>query len=368
VRWNAALAAVLAAGALAEMAAGGVGSPLLYAAALVATLALALRRYALAAPAVSLAAFALPVVVAGRQLPTLGAHPVSVSLTLAWLVAVYTIGAHPVRSRALLGLLAVLALCGLYAFGPGAPAGSTYNDLLAAVLFSGVVPWLAGYALARQRRARAADRAAEQAQADALAERIRIAREVHDLVAHSISVMVIQAEAGEAMLESAPARAAESLRAVQQAGRDALAEMRQTVAALRSGRPAAGTAGLDALPELLDSVRAAGLPVTVVTDGTPGELSRAADESAYSIVREALTNALRHSDHAGVAVRLCYHDDSVEISVLDQGRPVRRRLPGGHGLTGLREAVTAAGGSLNAGPTPDGQHLVHAVVPAGATR
>lgn len=366
MRWNAVLAAALAAGALVEMAVGGVRSPLLYAAALVAALAPALRRYALAAPAVSLAAFALPVAVAGRQLPGLGARPVSISLTLVWLLALYTLGTHPDRFRAVVGLLFALALCGLYAFGPGAPAHSTVNDVLAAVLLSAAVPWLAGYAVSRQRRARAADRLAEQAQAEALTERIRIAREVHDLVAHSISVMVVQAEAGEAMLDTAPQRAAESLRAVQQAGRQALGEMRRTVASLRSGRPLAVKPGLDGLPELLDRVRAAGLPVTVLTEGTPVDLSPAAGESAYAVVREALTNALRHSDHTGAAVRMCYRDDAVEITVLDQGRPVHRRLPGGHGLAGLKEAVAAAGGSLNVGPAADGQHLVHAVVPVGA--
>lgn len=166
------------------------------------------------------------------------------------------------------------------------------------------MPWLAGVALAWQRRASATQRALEQADVAAAVERSRIAREVHDLVAHTVSVMVVQAEAGEALLPTAPESTAESLRAVQTAGRQALGEMRRTVAALRSGDVAAAGHRLAALPELLETVRAAGLPVSVVTEGAPSALPDEVDRSAYRVLQEALTNVLRHSDRTGATVRL----------------------------------------------------------------
>ncbi len=360
--WNVALGVALTAGAMTEMLVAGVGPPVVFGAGILAAAALIARgRWPYSAALVSLTAFAIPVVLVGRQLPTLGDEPTSVSLGLAWLVAVYTTGTHQDIRRALAGLSAVVALCVLYAFGPGSPAGSSVNDLLAASLFAGALPWLTAFAFARQRRVRTADMLVEEAAAAAAAERIRIAREVHDLVAHTITVMVVQAEAGEALLASAPDRSAESLRAVQQAGRDALAEMRRTVTALRSG--AGPRHRLDALPALVDTVRSAGLPVAVVTDGVPGTLPAAVEESAYRVVQEGLTNALRHSDRSGAAVHLAYQDGGMEVSVLDTGHPVRHGLSGGHGLVGLRESVEATGGTVNAGPTERGEHLVHAVFP-----
>jgi signal transduction histidine kinase len=360
--WNVALGAVLTAGAITEMIVDGVRSPVVFGAGVLAAAALILRgRWPFGAALVSLGAFALPVVVVARQLPTLGDAPTSVSLGLAWLVSVYTTGTPPRLRRALAGLSAVIVLCVLYALGPGAPAGSSINDLLAAALFSGALPWLAAFAIARQRRAHHADMLAEAAETAAAAERIRIARDVHDLVAHTITVMVVQAEAGEALLASAPERTAEALRAVHQAGRDALVEMRRTVADLRSGAPAQH--GLDAIPALLDTVRSAGLPVAVVTDGVPAALPPDVDESAYRVVQEGLTNALRHSDRSGAAVHVAYRDDGIAVSVLDTGHPVRRGPIGGHGLAGIREAVAASGGTVNAGPTVRGEHLLHAEFP-----
>ena len=360
--WNVALGVALTAGTTTELLVRGVTSPVVLGAGVLASAALTARgRWPYGAALVSLAAFAIPVVLVAHQLPALGDGPTSLSLAVTWLVAVYTTGSPQEVRRALAALAAVVALCLLYGLGPGAPAGSSVNDLLAAVLFSGALPWLAAFALARQRRARTADRLVEAAAAAAAAERIRIARDVHDLVAHTITVMVVQAEAGEALLASAPDRSAESLRAVQQAGRDALAEMRRTVAALRSGVEPRHR--LDALPALVDTVRSAGLPVAVVTDGVPGALPTAVEESAYRVVQEGLTNALRHSDRSGATVRLAYQDGGMEVSVLDAGHPVRRGLSGGHGLVGLRESVAATGGTVDAGPTERGEHLVHAVFP-----
>src|SRR4051795_3703179 len=360
--WSVALGAILTAGAITEMIVDGVRSPVVFGAGVLAAAVLTARgRWPFGAALVSLAAFAFPVLVVARQLPTLGDAPTSISLGLAWLVSVYTTGTPRTPARALWGLSGVIVLCLLYAFGPGAPPHSSINDLLAAALFSGALPWLAAFAIARQRRAHHADMLFDAAEAAAAAERIRIARDVHDLVAHTITVMVVQAEAGEALLVSAPERTAQALQAGQQAGRDALVEMRRTVAALRSG--AAVQHGLDAMPALLDEVRSAGLPVTVVTDGVPAALPPAIEESAFRVVQEGLTNALRHSDRSGAAVHVAYRDDGIAVSVLDTGHPVRRGVTGGHGLTGIRKAVAASGGTVNAGPTVRGEHLLHADFP-----
>lgn len=357
-------ATALASAAMVEMLVGGVTSATVVASGVAAALLLGLRPWRpLTAPVASLLVFALPVVAVARQVPLLGQRPNSLALTVTWLMAVFFAGAQRTLSRAGIGLAVVTLVCTLYAVGPGSPASSTTNDVLAAALFSGVVPWLAGVAVAWQRRARATERALEQANVAAAVERSRIAREVHDLVAHTVSVMVVQAEAAEALMPTSPERSTESLHAVQEAGRHALAEMRRTVAALRAGDIAAAGHGLDDLPALLETVRAAGVPVSVVTDGAPAALDAQVDQSAYRIVQEGLTNVLRHSDRTGATVRISYTQDAVTISVVDEGRPVVRRLTGGHGLAGIRERVSALGGTFDAGPTDDGRHLIHAQLP-----
>jgi signal transduction histidine kinase len=364
---NVPVAGVLAAGALTELLLGGVHSPAVVAAALVAALAVAARQRApFSCSLVVGGAFALPVVAVSRQLPGLGEPPHSWSLAVVWLLTAFTLGALADLRLAGVGLALFGGLSVLYAVGPGAPGGSTLNDALAAVLFSTAVPWLAGVAVGRQRRARAADRLLEQDRVRAAMERTRLARDVHDLVAHSVSLMVVQAEAAEALLPSAPERSAEALRAVQDAGRRALGEMRRTVAALRAGDTPQEDPDLSALPALLDGVRSAGLPVTVVTEGRPRQLPADVERSAYRVIREGLTNAVRHSDGTGVLVRLGYGADRVDVTLVDEGRPVRRRLPGGHGVLGMRELVTGLGGTFDAGPAADGRQVLHAVLPIPA--
>jgi signal transduction histidine kinase len=351
------------------MLAHGVRQPVLLVAGTAGASVLAARpRLDVAAPMATLAAFTVPPVALSRQVPMLGDGPNSIAMTLTLLLAVFFIGTGRNPRTAVAGLAVVLAFCALYAVGPGAPSGSSGNDMLAAFLFSGVLPWLAGFAVAWQQRARAADRLVEQTRTAAALERTRIAREVHDLVAHTVSMMVVQAEAAEAMMPTAPQRSAESLQAVQHAGRTALAEMRRTLAALRAGDVGTAAPTLDQLPALLDTMRTAGVPIEVVVEGTPCAVPDEIDKSAYRVVQEALTNVLRHSDHTGALVRIAYGVDTVTVSVVDQGRPVRRRLPGGHGLAGLRERVGNLGGTLDAGPAHDGRHVVHATLPIAAAR
>ena len=361
---NVPVAGVLTAGTLTELLIGRVHSPVLIGAALLASVGVAARgRAPFLSSLVVVGAFALPVVAVARQLPGLGEAPHSWSLTVVWLLTAFTLGMLGDVRLAGAGLALFGGLSVLYATGPGAPAGSTLNDALAAVLLSTVVPWLAGVAVGRQRRARAADQSLEQDRVRAAMERTRLARDVHDLVAHSVSLMVVQAEAAEALLPTSPERSAEALHAVQDAGRRALSEMRRTVAALRAGESAQEDCDLSALPALVDVVRSAGLPVTVVTEGRPRQLPADVERSAYRVIREGLTNAVRHSDRTGVLLRLRYGSDSVEMTLVDEGHPVHRRLPGGHGVAGMREVVTGLGGTFDAGPAADGRHVLHAVLP-----
>jgi len=189
------------------------------------------------------------------------------------------------------------------------------------------------------------------------AERARIARELHDVIAHSVSVMVIQAGAAEQLLEETPERARGPLEAVQDTGRQTIVELRRLLGILRedgqelSLAPQPGLAGLDLLVE---EMRQAGLPVQLRVKGEPGRLSPGVDLAAYRIIQEALTNTLRHAGPAQAQVVVRYQDHAVELEVLDDGQGPE---PGdgaerdrGHGLVGMRERVALYGGTLRAGP------------------
>jgi signal transduction histidine kinase len=196
-----------------------------------------------------------------------------------------------------------------------------------------------------------------QARAAVAAERARIARELHDVIAHSVSVMVIQAGAAEQLLEQTPERARGPLEAVQDTGRQTIVELRRLLGILRedgqelSLAPQPGLAGLDLLVE---EMRQAGLPVQLRAEGQPGRLPPGADLAAYRIIQEALTNTLRHAGPAQAEVIVRYQDHAVELEILDngQGPPLRDGADGrsGHGLVGMRERVALYGGTLDAGP------------------
>ncbi len=365
MRLDAALAAILGAVALTEVMLFGHDRALLAPMIIVMSSALTFRRRRpLASALLVYASFSAPLATAGVPMPSLGDPPNSYAAAAIVIVSTYSVGGDQNLKHAIAGLAAAIALNVGHVLGTQQATPPTVNDYLAAALIPTFVPWLAGSFVARQRRLRAVEKHADDMLLAAAEERTRIAREVHDLVAHSVSLMVVQAEAGEALLEVAPERTAESLRAVQDAGRQALAEMRATVAALRDGR--SDQRGLAALPALLDTVRTAGLAVSVVATGAVTALPAAVDTVAYQVIREALTNALRHSDHSGVSVALTYHPNGVDVTIVDTGRPVRRRLPGGHGLDGLRERVHAVGGRLDAGPTAAGEHVTRVSLPTTA--
>jgi signal transduction histidine kinase len=191
----------------------------------------------------------------------------------------------------------------------------------------------------------------------------RIARELHDIVAHAVSVMVLQVGAVRHKLPRTLEEDRDALRRVEQAGRTALAEMRRLLGAMRrdgDGLELAPQPGLDGLDSLLEDVGRAGLPVRLHVDGDPFPLPRAIDLSAYRIVQEGLTNALKHARarHADVTVR--YSPDEFEVEVLDDGAGAATSDGLGHGLVGIRERVKIYGGQMNAGAAPAGGFILSA--------
>jgi len=239
------------------------------------------------------------------------------------------------------------------------------------LILSRAIPELAVFAIAwvigdnlRTRRAYLAEleaRAArlerereEKAERAVLDERTRIARELHDVIAHNVSVMVVQASAGEELFDSDPQRARESLSAVASTGRAALAELRRLLGVTRAEEDDAQRAsytpqpGIDHLDELLRQVRETGLAVELSVLGEPRALPEGVGLCAYRIVQEALTNTLKHADASHAAVRVRYVADALELQVLDDGGGAAavNGESSGHGLIGMRERVALFGGEL----------------------
>jgi signal transduction histidine kinase len=296
-----------------------------------------------------------------------------IAIPLALYPAFYSVGAHrPLRPAA--GGLALAA--GVLA------AGSALEDLpLGDYLFIGTLGlffWGAGAALRvrieaaveARTRARHAEERQELAAADAVAaERARIARELHDVVAHSVSVMVMQAGALRRMLPAEQARAAEVARTVERTGREALVELRRMLGLLRDDAervPLAPQPGLARIRELVESTEAAGVPVTLAVDEPPGLLSPGVDLCAFRIVQESLTNVIKHAGPASVRVGVHFPAGAVDLEVVDDGRGGSTAPGGGHGLLGMQERVAVFGGELTVGPEPDGGFAVRATLPLDA--
>ena len=254
--------------------------------------------------------------------------------------------------------------------------GETASDLVFIPLRF-VVAWVAGYALreraeraeAAEERAVHAERERESAARVAVAEeRSRIARELHDIVAHAVSVMVLQVGAVRHKLSDAMAEDRDALRGVELAGRKALAEMRGLLAAMRPDGEEAELVpqpGLDGLDSLLDEIGRAGLPVELHVDGKPVPLPRGIDLSAYRIVQEGLTNALKHAHASDADVTVRYRPDELEIEVRDNGDGSATSDGLGHGLIGVRERVKIYGGKMNAGTAIDGGFVLSTRLPLG---
>ena len=259
-----------------------------------------------------------------------------------------------------------------------------YEAIFQAMIFA--TAWGAGV-LGRTKRANleAAENRAERAEAEldrhatreAAAERARIARELHDVVAHHVSLMAVQAEAATSLLPDKPAQARRSVEIIGDTARLALAELRRLLGVLRGPSERLETAPSVSLGEIggvLDQVRGAGLPVELEVVGTPGPLAPGVDLTAYRIVQEALTNTIRHARASRALVTLRYEPGYITVSVTDSG-PRRdgvngRAVPGtllagsGLGLAGIAERVASCGGNLTVGPTPAGGFAVTARLPA----
>jgi signal transduction histidine kinase len=295
----------------------------------------------------------------------------------ATVLVFYGAGAFLDGRRAWVGLAVGLVGIG----GDDRITGAGLSAVFFGAAFLIALPWLIGRMLREQAARERADRErAEQLDAEreqratmaAYGERIRIARELHDVIAHSISVMVIQAGGARTVMESAPQRAAASLDFVQRAGREALAEMRRLLGVLDAGadpRALAPQPGLADLKELIARTCRAGLATDLVVEGVEAPISPALHLCAYRIVQEALTNAIKHAGPAHAGVHLRWAPDSLELEVVDDGRgPAGAHSSGGgHGIAGMRERAGLHGGTIQAGAGGGGGFTVRARLPLDAT-
>jgi signal transduction histidine kinase len=336
-------------------------------------------------------------VVAGGGLVLRRTAPLAVlATTLAATVAIVALGEDPSGATVLIALYTTAALCelrvslvalaataataatlsALTVDAPGREASATSGAIIAAGLSVGI--WALGaYAQTRRRyvrelqqRAAAAEREREQLAWIAVhEERASIARELHDIVAHSVSVMLVGVRGARDVLRGAPETAEETLARVERSGEQSLAELRRILALLREpqqtaeSRPQPSLAELD---ELVASYRDAGLPVRLEVIGEPLRLPGGVELSVYRIVQEALTNALKHADPSNVTVTLAFRDARLELEVVDDGTPT---TPGsattGQGIIGMRERVALLGGELQTGPREGGGFRVVAQLPLG---
>jgi signal transduction histidine kinase len=296
------------------------------------------------------------------------------AIMFAPVLAVYTLAAAGPRSITLPWGLAGVAV--------GAVALLVSRDADAADVavnyFVFLTAWVVGDTVRgeRERVALVDAQREEEARRAVADERVRIARDLHDVVAHHLSVIVVQAEAAQEVLASRPDRAGEAMGAVADTARSALGELRRVLGVLRSeGGGRAPQPDLDAVDDLVASVRQAGLAVAVRTEGEPRAVGGVVGVAAYRVVQEALTNVLRHAAADRAEVALAYGDDALVVTVSDDGRggraaahrPDRPDRPAGHGLAGMRERVTVLGGSLDAGPRAEGGFAVQARLPLAPT-
>jgi len=288
------------------------------------------------------------------------------SASLAIVVLAYTLGDREPRMRGLIGLAALIL---------GFSAGE-FSDPVPPFLFT-VPAWIAGEAVqARSRLAAQLDARAreldEEREAFALEavryERTRIARELHDIVAHSLSMMVVQAGAGQRQLASKPAEAAQSLEHVSSAARQAELELGQLLELLGEDSPGRADGGLRLIDELVRQAGASGLPVTCRFSGHHDALPSDVSEAAYRVAQEGLTNSLKHAPGAPVQVAIDANERAALITV--QNGPPRHSSTseltstgGHHGIRGMRERVADCGGTLEAGPTADGGWRIAARLP-----
>jgi signal transduction histidine kinase len=338
------------------------------------------RRFPFAAPAAYWFMATALTFVDGLLIPFIG------SLGVVGLATAFLLGNLRDDRQAGIGLAIVLG--SIVVVVSNIPGAQSASDLVFIPLRF-VVAWVAGYALrerslqaeAAEMRATLAEREREAAEMRATLaerervaaariavaeERARIARELHDIVAHAMSVMVLQVGAVRHKLPKTLEEDRDALGRVEQAGRTALAEMRRLLGAMRNdgdGVELGPQPGLDALDSLAEDVSRAGLPVRLHVDGEPFPLPRAIDLSAYRIVQEGLTNALKHAHASHADVTVLYRPDELALEVADDGTGPATANGHGHGLVGIRERVNIYGGEMSAGAAPAGGFILSARLP-----
>ena len=297
--------------------------------------------------------------------------PFMISLFPVGMASAFLLGNLRISRQAWTGLAIVLG--GITTVVYNIPGHATPELLIIPVNFG--ISWAAGFALreraekaeAAEIRATQAEREREAAARVAVAEeRARIARELHDIVAHAVSVMVLQVGAVRHQLPEALADDRDALRGVERAGRTALAEMRRLLAAIRPDGDEAELVpqpGLEALDSLLKEVGRAGLPVELHVDGDPFPLPRGIDLSAFRIVQEGLTNALKHARATKADVTVRYRPDELQLEVRDNGEGSATSDGLGHGLVGVRERVKIYGGEMAAGTATEGGFVLTTRLP-----
>ncbi|HEY5833129.1 sensor histidine kinase [Streptomyces sp.] len=306
----------------------------------------------------------------------------------AFPVIIYTCASNGARWSSRLALAAGLAAAPLSMMRwPPHDRYSTIWTTLLQTFFLTVIfalSWVIGdrlrtrrayYAELEERATRLHREREAQSKAAVAAERARIARELHDVVAHNVSVMVVQADGAAYVLNTAPDQAKQALETISSTGRQALAEMRRLLGLLRAGDDAGGEyvpqPGVDQLADLIDQVRGAGLPVRFEVAGQARPLSSGVELTAYRIVQEALTNVRKHGgDAATASVLLGFGDAALDLLIEDDGCGARHELYEqggqdglGQGLIGMRERIGMIGGTLDAGPRPGGGFRISAVLP-----
>ncbi|MFJ2161143.1 sensor histidine kinase [Streptomyces sp. NPDC087856] len=310
-----------------------------------------------------------------------------VAADFAMLVIVYTVAATGARWASRFALVSGLSAATLAQIRW--PQEETSSAGLVAIAVFQTVPFALAWVLGDSMRTRRAyfaqleERAARlekereaQAKVAVAAERARIARELHDVVAHNVSVMVVQADGAAYVLDSAPDQAKKALETISSTGRQALAEMRRLLGVLRTGEhKEAGEyvpqPDVEQIDDLVEQCRTSGLPVDFKVEGTPRPLPSGVELTAYRIVQEALTNTRKHGGpNTGASVRLVYFDDGLGLLVEDDGKGAPHELyeeggadGQGHGLIGMRERVGMVGGTLDAGPRPGGGFRISALLP-----
>ncbi|AVH57314.1 MULTISPECIES: sensor histidine kinase [Streptomyces] len=305
----------------------------------------------------------------------------------AMLVIIYTVAADGALWASRFGLIGGLCAGTLAQIRwPEERAGAVGGVLIA--VFQTVpfaLAWVLGdslrtrrayFAQLEERAARLEKEREAQSKVAVAAERARIARELHDVVAHNVSVMVVQADGAAYVMDTAPDQAKKALETISGTGRQALAEMRRLLGVLRTGEHQESgeyvpQPDVEQLDDLIEQCRTAGLPVDFKVEGTPRPLPTGVELTAYRIVQEALTNTRKHGGpNAGASVRLVYFDDGLGLLVEDDGKGAPHELyeeggadGQGHGLIGMRERVGMVGGTLDAGPRPGGGFRISALLP-----